>query len=122
MGDKRIFKPPSPILDPEISKRKVVFSKDHIHKKSWNKKGKDKESVEKKLGYYEQMTLSDFGKHKSADLKILKKKKSPPKSLSRYIAGECLWQFRINKKIRILGYLLDNTFYVVWVDWSHKGA
>ena len=115
-----------PLIDPEIGRRKVLFSKEYLIKRGEfslrRTSQRQKETLCKKLKQFRELTLFDFLVNNSAQLRIYhpKKKWTPPKNLSKDIIDEGISRFRINDKIRVLGYRSEHVFYIVWIDWYHK--
>lgn len=91
-----------------------------------------KRRLEKKLREYEKYTLLSFVRVKGASLRIFDLKSArnaPPAAQRRQVLEEIsreipnpgpLRRFRASGKMRVLGYLPENIFYVVWVDPDHR--
>ena len=124
---KRIPKADPPRIDPEIEKRKLLFECNWLRLKGKfsQQKGTSKkiERLKNKLQEYMELTLEQFRQHPGAKLKIYTPQKNelhPPQRLSQDIKNTPIWRFRINNKIRVLGYMEDNVFLIIWVDWEHQ--
>lgn len=93
---------------------------------------RQKQALEKKLRYYENFSVASLrsnSKVKLRDINLKEWRRAPSKyqqrqireKLSEEIAGlgpEC--RFRVSGKMRVVGYLLGNIFFVIWVDPNHE--
>ncbi|MFK7867052.1 MAG: hypothetical protein AB8B77_06410 [Alphaproteobacteria bacterium] len=86
-----------------------------------------------KLQSFHQLTLHEFQVNPSVRLKLLKGRKIPagrPAGLDGSIAiDDPIYEFRIDGKFRVMGYLPDNqpaapnnVFFVIWLDPDHRLA
>ncbi len=110
----------------DIGQKNLIFNKEYLKQKgdwSWGKgQKKDKIIFCKKLEIFSALTCIQF-RCSGAKLKAHRNSKlRAPNNLSLDIADTQIYQFRINRKIRVLGYLIENTFYIVWIDWNHESG
>ncbi len=83
-------------------------------------------TLEEKLAHYTKLTIQQFTTNNSGiRLKPLEGKplRSFPKDLSPdIIDNQKIYEFRIDKKFRIMGYLKNDVFLVCWIDPNHEIA
>ena len=45
---------------------------------------------------------------------------SPPEELADDVVSNMAQEFRLSKRMRLIGYLANRDFYVIWIDPDHK--
>ena len=88
--------------------------------------------LEKKLLDYERHTCASFSNSNGVDLRevdIVKWKNAPSEHQQRQVREEVsvdipdpgpVLRFRVSGRMRIVGYMEENIFYIVWVDAKHE--
>ena len=82
--------------------------------------GEEKEIINK-LKQYQHLTVAQFKQSGGVRLKNINKGlPPPPKDLSEDIKNQLAQEFRISRKFRIFGYLMEDEFFLLWFDPNHK--
>ena len=88
--------------------------------------------LEKKLRDYEKHSVGSFKLSKGVALHLVEIstwKNAPSEQQQRQVRKEVsvdipipgpVWRFRVSGKMRVLGYMPKNVFFVVWVDAKHE--
>lgn len=115
---------PRPIPAEDVNRARLRISFRYLRRKgswSWSKfTAKDKAFTAHKLREIARLRVCDFRAGVWRPRKWHSKLPSPPEELSEDIQNNLADYFNINRKIRIFGYLLGRTFYVIWVTSDHK--
>lgn len=73
-----------------------------------------------KLRVTARMSLIQFRSANGIRLKNVRKGlPNPPEELADDVIGNLAQEFRLSKRMRVIGYLVDRDFYVIWIDPDH---
>jgi len=74
-----------------------------------------------KLRITARMSLIQFKSSNGVRLKTVRKGlPDPPEELAEDVVNNMAQEFRLSRKMRVIGYLADRDFYVIWIDPNHK--
>lgn len=76
-----------------------------------------------KLKHYKQMTVAQFRQASGPRLKNMNVGlPPPPEELSEDIKNQLAQEFRVSRRRRVLGYLMEDEFFIIWLDPDHTVA
>lgn len=118
---------PKPSPPPSEGHRRVRFRFRYMRRTGkWStKKMKANElrAACSKLRETAHMTVAQFKSSGGVRLKNIKKGlPPPPEELAEDVVGNLAQEFRLSKKMRVIGYLNGRDFYVIWIDPNHTFA
>lgn len=117
--------PKPPKEKPDLAVAKIKFRFLYVSKRGRWSCAKlshgEARNIADKLKHYRQMTVAQFRQSSGVRLKNINRGLPPaPDELSEDVKNQLAQEIRVSRRSRVLGYLMEDEFFVIWLDPDHS--